>query len=335
MTYDGKLTNNGRLNQLVKMVFVLTAVGFLASCDKKNTEADGEAKIGQSIVRVNGDEITIHQLNIEMQRANVRPEQQDIAGKQITKSLVDRQILVQEAVKSKLDRNPNVMQAIESAKAQVLAQAYLESKVPAVAPTEAEVTSYRIAHPEIFANRKVYVMDEAAFVVDPANAQDVQLLSQTAKTVEDVTAWLDAHQIKYTRSSATHAAETVPAELLAKLSKMVAGDLIFVNGNGRTMVGRVVDVKNVPISDADAKPIIERILAGEGRKKAAEAELARLRGLAKIEYINKKFEPSAAAANPAEVASDTNKTLEPQAQPDASAANIPQDKSLEKGLSGL
>jgi EpsD family peptidyl-prolyl cis-trans isomerase len=332
MTYDGKLTNNSLLGQWVKMALVLVAVGFLASCDKKSTEAGGEAKVGQSIVRVNGDEITIHQLNIEMQRANVRPEQQDVAGQQITKSLVDRQILVQEAVKSKLDRNPNVMQAIESAKAQVLAQAYLESKAPAVAPTEAEVVAYRTAHPEIFANRKVYVMDEAAFVVDAANAQDLQSLSQTAKTVEDVTAWLDAHQIKYTRSNATHAAETVPAELLAKLNKMVAGDLIFVNGNGRTMVGRMVDIKNVPISDADAKPIIERILAGEGRKKAAEAELARLRGLAKIEYINKKFEPTSTQP---EASANVEKAAAPQAQPDAGATNIPQDKSLEKGLSGL
>jgi peptidyl-prolyl cis-trans isomerase C len=334
MTYDGKLMNN-RLNQLVKVALMLVAVGFLASCNKKSTEAGGEAKVGQSIVRVNGDEITIHQLNLEMQRANVKPDQQDAAGKQITKSLVDRQILVQEAVKAQLDRNPNVMQAIESAKAQVLAQAYLESKVPAAAPTEAEVVAYRTAHPDIFANRKVYVMDEAAFVVDAANAQGVQSLSQTAKTVEDVTAWLDAHQIKYTRSNATHAAETVPAELLAKFSKMVAGDLIFINGNGRTMVGRMVDVKSMPISDVDAKPIIERILAGEGRKKAAEAELARLRSLAKIEYINKKFEPTAAASTPAEIASDAEKAVVPQAQPDAGAANIPQDKSLEKGLSGL
>ncbi len=320
---------NNTMHRLVNFAMTLVAVLILASCDKKEVAATGEAKVGQSIVRVNEDEITIHQLNLEMQRANIQPAQQEAAGKQITRSLVDRQILVQEAVKAKLDRNPNVMQAIESAKAQILAQAYLESKVPLTAPTDADVVAYRTQHPEIFANRKVYVMDEASFAVDAANVQSIQALSQTAKTVEDVTAWLDANQIKYNRSKAAHAAETVPKELLEKFSKMVVGDLIFINGNGRTLVGRMVEIKDMPISDADAKPLVERILSAESRKTAAEAEMARLRGTAKIEYINKKFEPTTSEKP---VAKATTPDVEPNAQIDASPS---QDKSLEKGLSGL
>lgn len=328
MGINQKLVTNHLIHRFAIYTFSLITASLLVSCDKKDAEGGSEAKIGQSIVRVNDDEITIHQLNLEMQRANVQPAQQEAAGKQIVKSLVDRQILVQEAVKASLDRNPNVMQAIESAKAQILAQAYLESKVPAVTPSDAEVIAYRSQHPEIFANRKVYVMDEATFVVDAANVQSVQALSQVAKTVEDVTAWLDSHQIKYNRTRAAHAAETVPKELLEKLSKMVVGDLIFINGNGRTLVGRMVEIKDMPISDADAKPLVERILAGEKRKKAAEAEMVRLRETAKIEYLNKKFAPTANVVPEAAPAS----TPEPSSQ---AAPSAPQDKSLEKGLSGL
>ena len=78
-----------------KLVLMLAALGLLVSCGDKKP---AEEKAGQSIVRVNGDEITIHQLNAELQRANVQPAQQELAGKQITKSLVDRQILVQQAI---------------------------------------------------------------------------------------------------------------------------------------------------------------------------------------------------------------------------------------------
>jgi len=330
MGFNQNFVNRVSGRHLIVTLLMFYATFLLAACDKKGADGSGEVKAGQSIVRVNGDEITIHQLNLEMQRANIQPAQQEVAGKQIAKSLVDRQILVQEAVKSKLDRNPNVMQAIESAKAQILAQAYLESKVPSTPPTEAEVVAYRTQHPEIFANRKVYVMDEASFVVDAANTQSVQSLSQVAKTVEDVTAWLDSHQIKFTRNTAAHAAETVPAELLEKFSKMVVGDLIFINGNGRTLVGRMVEIKDMPISDADAKPLVERILTNEKRKKSAEAEMARLRATAQIEYLNKKFEPSTAAKSAAVAEPDSTVKSTDQATPSAA-----QDKSLEKGLSGL
>ncbi len=315
------------LSRMAKFSLLIAAIGLIAACDKKPAEGSEEAKLGQSIVRVNGDEITIHQLNAELQRANVQPAQQEAAGKQITKSLVDRQILVQEATKEKLDRNPKVMQAIESAKAQILAQAYLESKVPAAMPTESEVVAYRTQHPEIFANRKVYVMDEATFAVDATNVQALQALSGTAKTVEDVTVWLDTHQIKYKRSQAAHAAESVPAELLAKFTKMVVGDLIFINGNGQTLAGRMVEIKDMPITESDAKPLIERILVGEKRKKMAEAEMTRLRSAAKIEFLNKQFESSAVNQPVTEPATTQ--------RPDTNAATSTPNKSLEKGLSGL
>lgn len=329
MAHNKNYATAGKLGKITSLLILSLFVGSMVACDKKSANEASDAKVGQSIVRVNDDEITIHQLNLELQRANVQPEQQEAAGKQIAKSLVDRQILLQEAVKAQLDRNPNVMQAIESAKAQILAQAYLESKVPAVAPTEAEVAAYRNQHPEIFANRKVYVMDEASFIVDAANVQGVQSLSAVAKTIEDVTLWLDTHQIKYTRAQSARAAETVPAELLSKLNKMVIGDLIFINGNGRTMVGRMVEIKDMPISEADAKPLVERILSADKRKKAAEAEMTRLRSQAKIEYLNKKFEPNASVV-PTAPTSEVAPVKE--AQP---ANNAPQDKSLEKGLSGL
>ena len=321
------------LGRPVKLVLMLAALGLLVSCGDKKT---GEVKAGQSIVRVNGDEITIHQLNAELQRANVQPAQQELAGKQIAKSLVDRQILVQQAITDKLDRNPNVMQAIESAKAQILAQAYIEGKIASIAnPTDSEISDYRAKHPEIFANRKVYIMEELSFIVTPEKVKDLKPLSDSAKTLEDVTAWLDSHQVKYGRTKSAHAAETVPGELLNKFSKMVIGDLIFINANGRTVVGRLVEVKDVPISEKDSKPLIQRIILSQKRKDVAEAELKRLRELAKIEYLNDKFAPSASAEPAAVPPPAAAPVVEDKAASPEKGANDNLDKSIEKGLSGL
>ena len=342
MYYETKCLFATPFGRIGKVALMLSILGLMTSCGKKSSEE----KASQSIVRVNGDEITVHQLNNELQRANVQPDQQEAASKQITRALVDRQILVQEALKTKLDRNPRVMQAIDNAKTQILAQAYLEDKVSSLAkPAEAEIVDYRAKHPDIFANRKIYVMDELAFVVDGGDAQELQSLSNSAKTLDDVTQWLDSHQIKHARTQAAHAAESLPPELLAKFSKMVVGDLIFINGKGRTMAGRMVEIKDVPISEKDSKPLIERILSGQKRKQTAEAEMARLRSAAKIEYINKKFDPTAdtnaatQAAKPVEQVKPAV-TTEPvgPSKPAEGAKPAGDDKvksHIEKGLSGL
>jgi len=342
MYYETKSLINIPFGRVGKFAIMLVVIGLVASCGKKGAEE----KASQSIVRVNGDEITVHQLNAELQRANVQPSQQEAAGKQIARALVDRQILVQEALKDKLDRNPQVMQAIESAKSQILAQAYLEGKVSALAkPTEAEIVDYRAKHPDIFANRKIYVMDELAFAVDPSKTQELQSLSESAKTLDDVNQWLNSNQLKSARNQSAHAAESLPPELLTKLSKMAVGDLIFINSNGRTIAGRMIEIKDVPITEKDSKPLIERILTGQKRKQTAEVEMARLRSAAKIEYINKKFEfyaDAIAAPQVTKPITPANPVVTPEAvAPTATAADpkpAGSDKvqsHIEKGLSGL
>ena len=287
---------------------------------------------------VNGDEITIHQLNSELQRANVRPEQQEMASKQIVSSLVDRQILVQEALKNKLEHNPRVMQAIENAKTQILAQAYLEDKVASIAkPTETEVTDYRAKHPEIFANRKAFIMEEVVFAAEPANLSAVQTLSNSAKTLEDVTQWLNSHQIKFMRTQTAHVAESLTPDLLSKFSKMALNDLIFINTNERIVAGRMLEIKEVPISEKDSKPLIERILTGQKRKALAESEMAHLRGEAKIEYLNKKFAPTSGHPDVPQLSSSEGSAnaVTPRQNANAPAVNQKVETPMEKGLSGL
>lgn len=318
-----------------QITLVLVILGLATSCGKKNADA----KASQTIIRVNGDEITMHQINNELQRANVKPDQLDTAGKQLASALVDRQILVQEAQKAKLDRKPRVIQAIENAKMQIVAQAYIESKVAAaVKPTIAEVAEYRAKHADIFANRKVFVMDELAFKAESGIAQDVELLSNTAKSIEEVTQWLDARQIKFAQTRASHASETVPSELLAKLEKMVVGDMVFVNTNGATIAGRMIEIKDAAISEKDSKPLIERMIFDQKRKKILEDEMKRLRSAANIEYINKKFEPVTGNQTSTSVEPkvlDKPAELAKSVESSNSDSNGATQSHYKKGLSGL
>ena len=315
---------------IAKLVLMIALIGLVAGCGKKNSD---DHKSSQSIVSVDGEEITVHQVNNELQRANVQAAQQEAASRQIVQGLVDRQILLQAAHKEKLDRKPQVMQAIENAKMQIVAQAYLQERVSLVAkPTSAEIDEYRAQHQDIFANRKIYVTDEAVFTLEADSKNKLQEIAKSEKTLKDLEVWLKTNQIKYALKRVAHAAETLPPQLLTQFSKMAVGQMVFIGANGpnaQAMAVSMAEIKEMPIAEKDSKPLIERILTEQKRKETAEAEMKRLREAAVIRYIDKKYDPANApiADKPVAAAKPKNDGQEQGKQQQESAVN--------KGLNGL
>src|SRR5712664_1669722 len=102
---------------------VLIALVALSSCGK----ADVKKASGQIVAKVNGDEISVHQINNAIARSNaIPPDEAKQAAAQTLERIVDQELLVQKALKDKLDRDPQIMQSIEDAKRQILARAYIE-----------------------------------------------------------------------------------------------------------------------------------------------------------------------------------------------------------------
>ncbi|MCS0589338.1 EpsD family peptidyl-prolyl cis-trans isomerase [Massilia norwichensis] len=270
----------------------------LSACGDKATK---EKKPGQALASVNGEEVTVLQLNEELQRAGVTAAQQDTASKQLLQVLIDRQLLQEAAAKENLDRDPKVMQAIDRAKSLIIAQAYLQKRVGNVTkPTSKEVEDYFNAHPEFFSNRKQFSMSE---IVIGANdlTPEVRAAADSAKSLEEVAVWMDAHKIKYGRTQITRSTADVPPQLSSKLLGMPKGQLFVVKEGPRAMFISVNEVKDAPVTLAVAAPQIEQFLVNKKNKELASAELQRLRADAKIEYINKSMmpDPKAAPAMPA------------------------------------
>jgi EpsD family peptidyl-prolyl cis-trans isomerase len=265
----------------------------LSACGDK---AAKEKKPGQALASVNGEEVTVLQLNEELQRAGVTAAQQDTASKQLLQVLIDRQLLQEAAAKENLDRDPKVMQAIERAKSLIVAQAYLQKKIGnPVKPTSAEVEDYFNKHPEFFSNRKQFSMSE---IVIGANdlTPEVRTAADSAKSLEEIAVWLDAHKVKYGRTQITRSTADVPPQLSAKLLGMPKGQLFVVKEGPRAMFITVNEVKDAPVTLAVASPQIEQFLTNKKNKEMASAELQRLRSTAKIEYLNKSMMPDPKSA---------------------------------------
>lgn len=346
-----RFSNYSFFTQTLKPLFATTILLALTACGSQEG-----GKNSQSIVRVNDDEITVHQVNFQMQRMQVNEKNKDAIAKQVISGLVDRQLLVQEALKTELDRNPQVMQALEESKMQILAKAYLENKVAnASKPTDAEISDYRAKHPELFENRKLYAIEELTFNMDESLSAELDKLSDVAKTMEEVTTWLDGKQIKYGRNKVVRAAESIPQGLIGKISQLNTGGMLFVRGPNGYSVARLLETRAQPIGMAESKQIITRLILSERQKTAATAEMERLRKLGKVVYLDKKFETqqqvsgtvkSQSTQETTEKASALPADAQVSGAPDAaevspvdSATKSAEDKkinaSVEKGLSGL
>lgn len=316
---------------LCAALVLLTAAG-LSACGGK------EKKPGQALASVNGEEITVLQLNEEMQRANVQASQQDAASKQLLESLIDRQLLQNEAVKEKVDRDPKVVQAVERAKALIVAQAYMQKRIGTIArPTKDEVEDYFNKNPQFFSQRKQFDMRELVIASADMNDQ-LKAAMDSAKSLDDVATWLDANKVKYARTQLSRTSADLAPELSAKLLEMPKGQLFIIREGDRTLLISLADVRDNPASLAQAAPQIEQFLFNKKNKDMADAELKRLRTAAKIEYLNKNAPDKPAASIPAASAPVAAVAPAPVSAPEPAAPAPAASASMEandRGVAGL
>jgi EpsD family peptidyl-prolyl cis-trans isomerase len=317
-----------------KLVLPLLIASLMVGCGDKKEAASGE-KASQVAAKVNGTEITVSQVNFALQRIpNLDKDQSKPASLQVVRSLVDQTLLVQKAEADKLDRDPAVVQAMDAARRQILAEAYMSRKLGApVEPTDAEITAYYDEHPDLFAKRKIYRLQEIS-IKAPKDKQDaIRTQLAASKTLNDFGAWLKAENYEVKAAQGVKPAEQLPQEMLPKLAAMPDGQAMMVNTPDGVLVIVLADSQSQPVTMEQAKPAISRLLQQQARQKAAKAELEALKATAKIEYVGEFVdagkEPD--AAKPAEAAAPA----QPAAAPAAGAAPAADADAISKGVSGL
>lgn len=268
------------MKKILFCVFILANIIGVTACGSK--EKGG----GQTLARVNGEEITILQVNDELKRAGVKTEQQEAATKQILESLIDRQLVMAEAMRNKVDRTPEVVQAIERSKAQIITQAYLKSIVTKIdKPSKSEIDAYFQNHPEYFTQRKQFDIQQLIFPTREFS-DELKKTIDSAKSLDTVAAWLDQNHIRYARGKLSRNTSDMPEPIVAKLKDMKKGQLFIVNEAENSMLNSISDIRISPVSEKDAAPQIEQYLINKKTREAAEAEVTHLRSSAKIEYLN-------------------------------------------------
>jgi EpsD family peptidyl-prolyl cis-trans isomerase len=321
----------------------LLVLALAAGCGK----SDDKKPATQVAAKVNSDEITVHQIdNVLARTPNVTPENAASARKQILERLIDQQLARQQAVAKKLDRSPAVLQALEGAKSEILARAYLESIAAAQPkPTPEETKKYYEEHPELFSKRRVFNIEEIAVEAKEGVLPDLQDQTKKARSMQEIGSWLQAKGIPFRANRGVRPAEQIPLGFLPKVQAMKDGEIqVFGPVNNLYEVIRVAESKPAPIDEKTATPFVQAFLFNQRAAEVAAKEMKEVKEKAKIEYMG-DFASGAAAPSAMKPAAQTapQPVVEKGAAAQSKAAakadpgkttDLPQ-QNIEKGVRGL
>ena len=293
----------------IAMAVLLTACG-----DKK----DKDKPATQTAVKVNKEEITVHQINaVLQQQRGLKPEQAEEAGRRALERLIDQELAVQKSAELKVDRDPRVLQALEAARREIIARAYVvKIGEGATKPTPAEIKAYYDANPALFKDRRVYQLQELTIEAAPERIETLRAKLQAAKNIGEFVEYLKANNIKYVANQAVRAAEQLPMVALPALAKMKDGQAMFNTTPTGAQVLVLAGSRAQAVDEERAGKAIEQFLLNERKRKIVADDLKALRGAARIAYAGKYAASAPAAAEvekaptPAEVAASAAATLD-------------------------
>jgi EpsD family peptidyl-prolyl cis-trans isomerase len=271
-------------------IVAAVTVAILASGCTKKAE-------GQTVAVVNGEEITVPDLNFALDLAKI-PEgtDKDKARAQVLQQLVDRRLLAEQAQKEGIDKTPDFLNRERRAKEDLLISMLADRRLKTTQlPSDREIQNYIATHPEAFANRETWELDQVVF----ANPTNANLKSQIegAHSIDQLITVLQNNKVAYQRQKNRLDTAVIPPEMFGKLNSVPAGEP-FALSNGKQMVASAVTGREPhPLTGDDAKPVAADAIRKTETAKGLETMLKSLRSSAKIEY-QPGYGPPAGSAQP-------------------------------------
>jgi peptidyl-prolyl cis-trans isomerase C len=271
----------------------------LAGCHKGAPE-------GQVAATVNGDEVTLQELNTEIQASNI-PQGADkqAAQQQALQHIIDRKLLLTAARDKKIDKSPEFQSQKQRADELLLAQTYAKQQLAAVpVPTDGDITKFMADHPNAFGNREALQLDQIRFRPTPTDIKKLGVIKDD-HNLDAVAAHLTGLGIKFDRVKAGLDTAQVPTELIKEIDGLPAGEPFVLPTNGIITVNAVIGHQAIATDPAQARQGAVGAWRQQQFTKLISDQLKALRDGAKITYQNGFSPPPAkkpgtpAAAAPA------------------------------------
>jgi len=271
--------------------FALCATLMLTGCGgdepaQQAAKPEEQKLAGQVVARINGEEVSIHELSAERRRVSFPSgTAEEEATRQLLGAVVERKLFTQKAVEAGLDRQPGVLLDLRRAREQVLAQAYLQQQMAARAPvSRQEVEAFVAGNPHMFAQMEKLSFDK---IVVPGTAVTDELMGKLndADTLADVEKVLASAGVAYNRGKGESATAELPADIVTQIKAVKPGKVFMLNTGGVATFATLTAATPEPLLGSDAFNAARRVLEAKRGQEDAEAIRASVRDAGKVEYV--------------------------------------------------
>ena len=262
-------------------------------------------KESQVAVKVNDGEISAHQVRTAL-RLHARPTSapNDEAASNVLEVLIDQELAAQAATAAGMHKDPDVIQALELQRREVLARTYHDRVVAKVSgPSSDDVDRYYDANPALFAQRRLYLIGETAVEAGADDIASIKAAMPKVRGPVELHLALEQLRLGFTARQYAQAAEDVPMSLLPAFALAKPGDSIVVEQAGGARIFTILHVHPAPVDRRTAAPVIARFLLTERQRRLVGDAMVELRAGAKLQYSAAFARPAPAASAPAAAAS--------------------------------
>lgn len=267
---------------------VATAALSLAACNKEAT--------GQVAAVVNGEEITLQEINAELGQTQI-PEGADRQELQraALQRIIERRLLAQAARREGVDESPEFLvrrrQLEDALLVQLLGQ---QAGRTASVPNEAAIDSFMEENPAVFAGRTILAVDRIQFPV-PSQPERLRQLEDD-HSMEAVASRLRQMGVEFARDNAELDSARLGQDRFNRIQALPDGEPFITSENGIVTVAVVTGSTPRPVDEAQARPAAVQLMRNQALSEAIRQRLDAERASAEIEY-QEGFAPSAPSTN--------------------------------------
>lgn len=266
-----------------------------------------KAPTGQVVATVGGHEITVRQLNAELNgAAPVAPAAQKEQKRAALNFMIERTVLADEARKQGIDKDPGFILLSQRAMDTLLAQ-QLQAKVAAAVPaiTLDEAARFENANPNIFAERKIFEVDQIR--MNQPSDRAILAKLQPLKTLDEVVNLLTESKIPFQRGTSTIDAVGQNPKLIDAIVALPPQEVFVFPAGNQIMINQVKSARTEPFTGDVANKYAMNVLRLERTQTAVQRQMAAILAKAKSTIVvSKDYAPAKAAPTPA--AATTAKT---------------------------
>ena len=270
----------GAMRAIRSFTSILILAGLPVACGKDPLTVDS-----QIAVRVNKGEISVHQVQAVLQRQPRPPDASESAASRVLEVLIDQELAAQAARDQGLEVDPGVIQQLQASRREVLARAY-HDRIAAKAslPSSDEIDRYLESQPALFAQRRLYLLQESAVEVSSAQLPALQEAVQRVQSVEELAKVLQGAGLRHSARQFAQAAEDLPLLLLDPLSKASVGQSVLFPQPGGARIFTVLLAHKAPVDRRTATDAIRNYLTADRKRQLVVLAMKSLCEGAELRY---------------------------------------------------